>query len=471
MKKILFTVILIYLLIQFPNIFSKFTNDDEQLYAWLSFKYFQTPANIFLKESTDFWRPLIPLMTAPLILFFDPVTAIRIIALLISCAGIYAAYKLGKKIRDEKTGIFSSIFLAFSPIYFYFGAKGVLDPAISAISIIFTYFLLNYIEGKHIAPLIITAIIGAFTKQIAFAFFPLIVFAAIYKHKNKISPLIFGISAMALAAGLFLVQLYRPFSFNPLDNIFLISTILQKEILNVIFIPFFLIGLVAINLKKNEKSTFLIALYFLMPLLVFAPPDARLMAPAIPLIAIITAIGFTKIRLPSKKHELPALIAIALLISLIQLPLSYNFATDIYRTEPISNQLQEFAYAEVKPADLLILGAPTELVSREARLASDVALYNTGNKLLTIPEKKEEFESALQNSRNKTFLILIKKNEYTENLMKLEPQYKKNWIYKLKEEPPEYLNSLGFKKTKSFYKTKPLSDEKYEYLEVFELNK
>lgn len=474
MKKVLAAVILIYLLIQFPNIFSKFTNDDEQLYAWLSFKYYQNPANIFLKESTDFWRPLIPLMTAPLILFFDPVTAIRLMVLLISCIGIYGIYFLGKEINGELTGIVSSIFLAFFSPYLYFGAKGVLDVPLAVETILFTYFLLKYIEGKSITPMILIAFIGFFTKQIGFAFFPLAFLVAIYKNRNKIKftiTTIIGV-AIVLLAGLFLVQLYRPLSFNQFQNVFFIFPIIEKEIFNHVLLPFYLIGLISFVAEKNQKTRLIVAIttYFLLPFLGFAFPDARLMSQTIPLLMLTAGHGFSKIKLPKLKFELYFLLTIAITISLIQIPFSSLILFDIYNVEPISNQLQEWIINEIKPNDLLLISAPSELFLREPRLAAELGLSKKNNTLGQMPNSKENFESLVKNSEKRIVLLAFKKKDVA-RIAIIEPNFTPNWIYKLDQDTEEYLSKLGFKKINSFEKTKPFSDEKYEYLEVFELNK
>ncbi len=93
---------------------------DEALYAWYANNIHASAAFLFSPELWQCHPPLFSLILQLGHFVSPPEMGYRMVCLLISLLGIFAIFRLGKKIAGTFLGIFAAIALTFNDIYFWY---------------------------------------------------------------------------------------------------------------------------------------------------------------------------------------------------------------------------------------------------------------------------------------------------------------------------------------------------------------
>ena len=149
-EKILIIIILIFAFLSSISLFNyRLIWWDEAVYIGIG-KYLYSNGTIGLFEQI---RPLLlpVLLGAFWYIGIDPLISGRIMILLVSLFNIYLTYLIGKKVFNSKIAILSSLFLAFTPLYYNYShllLTGMLSTTFALISV---YFFIKERNFKNIS--------------------------------------------------------------------------------------------------------------------------------------------------------------------------------------------------------------------------------------------------------------------------------------------------------------------------------
>ncbi len=139
------------------------------------------------------WRP--PLWPHMLALWFliagISIEAGRFLSAFIGIAGIAAIYFLGKKLYNERIGLYSALFLALNPEHWFFSTKALIEPLLILMEIVFLLCLwLSLRNSRYLIPTVVLLPLLFMTKyslilfSIVFALFIFLEKREFLKDKN-----------------------------------------------------------------------------------------------------------------------------------------------------------------------------------------------------------------------------------------------------------------------------------------------
>ncbi len=220
---------------------------------------------------------------------------LRISTIILSLIGIIYLYLLSKKnVKNNYIAIFTTLIIAFNPLYFSLSYTFMTDVPFLVWTIISFFYYFNYLTNNKIRYLLLASIFAIFAILIRqtgiflpFAFFLIY----LYKNKDKKSIFTVLISTILVISSLFLFQYYMkqngklPASYasaSDLFNSFNVVSIIQKSFLRgkftLLYSGLFLfpltinyISIIWKNLSKQQKNIILILSFFVF-LLSFITP-------------------------------------------------------------------------------------------------------------------------------------------------------------------------------------------------------
>ncbi len=116
---------------------------DEALYAWYARRVAFDPGFLFSKDILEYHPPLYPLLLAPLHWTAHAETAMRALNALINLAGVLLIHRIGRLLKDEWTGVFAAVILAFHYLYTSMAPRILID---GPLSVVFMAFVLCWIR-------------------------------------------------------------------------------------------------------------------------------------------------------------------------------------------------------------------------------------------------------------------------------------------------------------------------------------
>jgi len=348
-NKIIFLLILLFFLAKLITIL------NYKIVWWDSAVYIGMGKYIFSLGKSGFWessRPLIWPMVLGLIwkTGLNILSAGRILEIIISGMCILFTYLIGIKIFDKKTALLSSLFLAFSPIFFFFSGIMLTETASTLISLIAVYF---FIDKKYYTSGIFFGIAFMTRYLQLFALFSVLLAIFIGKNDEKLKnskKLLIGLFA-AIIPFLILNQILYNNPIFPLSQQLFLSnnsgwtnyhpvsyyfSQLPKE--NALYL-FFIFGAVLAFRRKNAARR-LIAVIFLILFIFFnsiRQKEMRFLIILLPYMYLLAAFSLSNIisRLKNKpaKISLFAVIVLSFLASSASLQAYYKSESgkaDIY---------------------------------------------------------------------------------------------------------------------------------------------
>lgn len=260
---------------------------------------------------------------------------------------IISIYLIGKKLFSPAAGLLSAYFISFYPSVFGLSRKFGLDFPLIAIVCLAFYFLICYDEFKNIWHSVIFGIIlgvGTLIKMqfILFIIGPLfyVVIKTAKNNQDRSKHILNFVISIIIALLICLTWCHKIFSVDGADLIY--NHIFSRSILaefkggsffeEIIFyletIPFnispiffivFLTGLFFYIRKLNNKGSFIIILWLLIPYLIFSlivTKNHRYIFPIFSAVALISAIGWLKV--PIKRSIKFTLILLFIVIGIYQ---------------------------------------------------------------------------------------------------------------------------------------------------------
>ncbi len=304
-------------------------------FSWDSAVYIGMGKYIYSFWESGFWEPSRPLVL-PIFLGFlwklgFGITFQILFNTLFGVGCIYVVYLLGKEIFDKKTAIIASLFLAFSPTFFFFNTMiltGIPSTffGLLAVYTIFKkkYFLVGLFSGL--------AFMTRFLQLWIFFILLFILFLKFFKEKSTVKNIIFMSGGFILAVFPYLV-----FNFIMYGS-FLHPFLLQKwmtaytgliwhepwwfYIINLFkesFVSVFsLIGLFFIFRRRGNKKliiSFILIVFFMFFTLV-KHKETRFMVVFMPYLYLISSYGFLKAIKKIKNKQVVFSVIIVLILAL-----------------------------------------------------------------------------------------------------------------------------------------------------------
>ncbi|MBW3003732.1 glycosyltransferase family 39 protein [Candidatus Woesearchaeota archaeon] len=315
--------------------------NDEGINMWNG--YAITQGEIFDQEILS--EGLAPkILIAFFTLFTGSFNAVRLMSLTFSLLGIIFIFLLGKEVKDELTGLIAAILLTTHHLYWYIGAKGILDVPISAMFIITAYAFLKMEHSNEKLWSIATGlliIISMFTKRPGvLLLISIIIYFVITRKKlifkDKKVRYCLGIPIGFLVIGdIIFYALFRSSMLKGLavylgsirgivDQPFNFTSILFTFILNPWVIVFLVIGILFILFYRKKEQIFLL-LWFVIFLAFFEINVAgqtipRYLVPLVPAALLIAGFALSEIndlvKAFTKKKIVWLIVIIAILISI-----------------------------------------------------------------------------------------------------------------------------------------------------------
>ena len=182
---------------------------------WDSAVYSNIGKFIFSNGNFGIWEDARPLVL-PLILGlgwkigFNEVMFVKIVSLAFSLGSILMVYLISKKYFSQKTAIYSSIFTAFSSIFFFFSSLGMTEIPSVFFALLSLYFLF---ENRPFVSGLFSGIAFMARFFSIFAIIPIYLFHLIYfdrkKFVGKYSKVFFGFVAVIVPYLILNVALYH----------------------------------------------------------------------------------------------------------------------------------------------------------------------------------------------------------------------------------------------------------------------
>lgn len=338
---------------------------------------------LFSLGKSGLWEPSRPLLWPLFLGFFwklglNPVLAGKILTTLFSLGCIYLTYLVGKEIFNEKVGLISSIFLAFSSTFLYYNSALLTEIPSTFFALLGFYFFIKektFLAGAFLGlgfltrfyqGLILISLIslfyffrktkGVFKKNLIFLSSFLLVTAPYfilnyYLYKDALYPFSLQIFLSKNSGWLW----NEPFSF------YFIS-FLRENLLLV----FSIAGIaMAIRSKNYQKlSVLFIALAFLCFFLLVSHKEMRFMIQALPYLYMLAAYGLFFIfnKLKSSKTTATLLLAILAILWLVQTALSLPFQ------QPLQEHIELQSYLEQDLDGSIWVSNPVYAVNSDNRI-------------------------------------------------------------------------------------------------------
>lgn len=279
--------------------------------------------------------------------------AARAISAISGSAIIFMVFWITKKISSRKIAYLSALLVAFAPLAVRDSHFAVTDTLLSLCTITCVGFILSYLEAAReqenrlLLLIAITAGLAISTKYSALLLFPSILLAILLKHSNDLKVVVFHVTKVAFFAAIVFAFMNPYAVIHPIDFIKEsggnVLSIMRKPLapdgwgntskLQQLFMvlcegPGGIIGLLLccfafIHIKNNmnilKRIIFLAGTFciFTAPAFLTYPLPYRYMIPALPFIAIFSAMGATGIINSQKNISMKALVAAIIGIAVI----------------------------------------------------------------------------------------------------------------------------------------------------------
>jgi len=311
-----------------------FVGWDEAVYLGMG-KFIYSLGNVGLWEDI---RPIgLPLMLGAFWkLKFDYVLFSEILIGIFSVGNIILVYLLGRKLFNEMVGIFSSILLAFTPIFFSHSSSIMTSIPSTFLVLTALYFYVLRKNFFWVGIFLGLSLLFRFPQGIALAVFILLIFISTNPTKKKIIDLAY------LAGGFFIVllpfvsfnyilynqytgniidALFRPFILGSLHGAnpfhqegsgFYFKTIFFQ---NFLFL-FSLFG-VFVSLKKKVLSLIALPLFYVFYFSSIANKQSRFLLIFLPYVCLLTGVGLYEIYIILKRRNKFSVVSVILLVVFI----------------------------------------------------------------------------------------------------------------------------------------------------------
>jgi len=390
--------------------------DDEPLYGWYAHQIINNPAAVLSPELNEFHPPLFSVLLALGRLFFPAgLIAFRSMALVVNLIGIILIYYLGKRLKNDFTGLLCALLLTFNYLYIFHATLITIDGTLTVALMLFLLLLSKLNEHSPVRPHLyvgLTASVICLLKCSGIIVLPLLALYYLFlphtslvnKAKRLAIPfLCLGATGFALTVIniIFLKTPWpyyfpkHPFLFKAEEMLFYLKN--QHQIFIYIpLLPFFYYGLGYISFSrypyKRLLLIYLLGVGFLLSL--FWHKSYRFGLMLLPAMYVITAIGLDDLIQRLIKNSLArktARIFIFLLCFLMCLHFHTKTRILIKANSTVCTGYDTAArwiMAHNTPETVIISG-----MARVIRYYSGINYRKFGGQLVETPGKKKEFQS------------------------------------------------------------------------------
>ncbi|MFQ6020464.1 MAG: ArnT family glycosyltransferase [Methanosarcinales archaeon] len=422
---------------------------DEALYIWNALKLAQSPLFLFSSEMADFVS-YIPVI---IIAFFIPigkVVAGRITSVLFSLVGIIGIYFLGKELKDKLTGLLGAMFLAATPLFYFFSNRILIDVPLTSMFIVSMLCILKFEKYNNKKWGILTGLSIGLTMYIKASGTLMLLIAIVYfaysYRKNLINlfkekSFQYGFSILLILTIILFIN-----NFIHFGNFFSSSYTgaLEGEIfvkggyefhflqipysLSWFILPFIIVGLFFMmrdwKINKNVLILLWIAVIFLFFTFIVREKVPRYTMPAYPALLLIVGYGMSKLKFKNSK-------VIWIIVGLVITITMYQTGSQLIELQSLTHSGFEEAGESLKGvADNAIIYAGS---IRQIRTFSGYDYAENGGNIYSLPKTKNEFEYILRNATKKVYIEI--------DTWEIKQP---NWIYPITKNKLDYFLSLGF---------------------------
>jgi len=448
---LLITIILVVFWVQVPNLFSKSMWPDEALFGWYAKQIAACPLMIFSKEINEFHPPLFAGLLA-LVHFFIPHESVyRFFSLLMSLLGIYLIYRIGEKLKDQFTGLYAAMNLAFNILYLGYSTRILIDNTLIVMVLFFAHSMLNLDASfKKQFMISLTGCLIILLKWPGILIIPfLIMYALLSPHplhlKDKLktirTPLFaFSMVILYLLIGNYLILRHVLPDISALEGRYRIHPfwyyIMDLPVILTplpFLVPFFIYGFF-MNLRNPLLVSWL--LVFLSGISSVPEKDLRYSLLVIPVIILISCLGLSALietRFKSQKQQSVIKIITVIIIMVFYfalLPRTQKFLHKKSETFTGFQEAGEWIKKEGLPNAMVLASS-----ARAIRYYSNIEFAKYGGQIRLLPALQSTFEDIVKHTQGPIFVEI----DFWEK--NIQPK----WLYPISNTTQLYMASLGFK--------------------------
>jgi len=449
--------VLLFIFLRIPSFENDFGDRDEPAYAWQSLVIYKNPLDIMLPEVNFPYYALFPAIASPLHFFFEPPVPTRIASLAFGLVALFFTYLIGKRLFSEKAGLVAVVLMLFSPAFFMYSTKGLMDVPLAALSAIVIYLLLTL--NRKRAVLLAAALAAMYLiKTPSMVVLPAVAGYLLLRYRKKISKkqVILAIVILALAglASLAFSPYNLEYAFGKILTLGGYDEFLIKLsgwfvwlLMGPLMALFALAGMMQLDKKQNLDNALLFFwLISYCGIMILAGGFwIRYYLPVVPIFAVLAGYGFARL---IERKKLIAGILLAVGIGLFFWGYYWEVVywgmpgrvlylkgepSEQDKWDAISNWFSENLGEEDKA---IILAE--RFIVRGIRLPAEIGLKNARQQMVVNPSR-EEFEEIVKEKEGEYFVVW-------DNLSYKRKIWDVSWLHDMDMNGSEYLASQGFEK-------------------------